>query len=48
MNYICILPVPELLPVISAARRFSMAVGPEGQIVIQISLFVDTFFDHMW
>ena len=41
-------PVPEFLLVNSAARRFSTAVGFEGKIFIQLSLFVDTFIDHIW
>ena len=36
-------PVPEFLLVNSAATRFSMAVGFEGEIFIQLSLFADAF-----
>jgi len=49
VNSICILlPVPEFLLVNSAARRFLMAAGFEGNIFIQISLLVDAFIDHIW
>ena len=45
--YLHLGPVPEFLPVNSATRRFSMAVGLERQIFIKISLFPDAFIDHI-
>ena len=41
-------PVSESVFVNFAARRFSVAVGLEGKIFIQLSLFADAFIDHIW